>query len=194
MGRLAAKLADYILDKGAIGKEDYEIYQYGFQTGLEMLSCLIVTLLLSLKLKMFGEYIVFFSIFILLRSYAGGLHLNRFLSCFVCSCFVEIATLLFAKNYQFPSKISFFIILGMTFMVKVIKPIDHENRPISDGERLIFKKCLNTILIVIILLDIFIYYIRQNYYLSLMAITIIVVVISMIIGKWKNFKNGDIIG
>ena len=64
--------------------------------------------------KMFGEYIVFFSIFILLRSYAGGLHLNRFLSCFVCSCFVEIATLLFAKNYQFPSKISFFIILGMT--------------------------------------------------------------------------------
>lgn len=194
MGRLAAKLADYILDKGAIEKEDYEIYQYGFQSGLEMLSCLIVALLLSLKLKMFGEYIVFFSIFILLRSYAGGLHLNRFILCFICSCFVEIATLLFAKNYQFPSKVSFLIILGMILMIKIIKPIDHENRPISDGERLFFKKRLNIILNIIILLDIFLYYIQQNYFLSLMAITMIVVVISMIIEKWKNYKNGDIIG
>ena len=64
MGGLASKLADYILDKGAIEKEDYEIYQYGLQTGLEMLSCLIVALLLSLRLKMFDEFIVFFSIFI----------------------------------------------------------------------------------------------------------------------------------
>lgn len=183
MGGLASKLADYILDKGAIEKEDYEIYQYGLQTGLEMLSCLIVALLLSLRLKMFDEFIVFFSIFILLRSYAGGLHLNSFVLCFICSCSVEIATLLFAKNYQFSGRMSFFIILCMILMIKIIKPIDHKNRPVSDGERLFFKKRLDIILGVIFLLSIFLYYIQQNYYLSLIAVTMIIVVISMIIAR-----------
>ena len=41
MKYFSEKLTGYIVKSGAVPEESYEIYQYGFQIGLEMLSCLL---------------------------------------------------------------------------------------------------------------------------------------------------------
>lgn len=41
MKYFSEKLTSYIVKSGAVPEESYEIYQYGFQIGLEMLSCLL---------------------------------------------------------------------------------------------------------------------------------------------------------
>ena len=46
---LSEKLTDYVINTGAVSKELYAVYQYGFQIGLEMLSCLLVCLIISSK-------------------------------------------------------------------------------------------------------------------------------------------------
>jgi hypothetical protein len=54
MKRLSEKITDYILRSGAIQKESYALYQYGFQIGLEMISCLFVCSLGKGKWKLCG--------------------------------------------------------------------------------------------------------------------------------------------
>ena len=55
MEYLSAKLANYILKKGLIDTEAYEIYQYGFQCFLEVSVSTICSLFLALLLHMLPE-------------------------------------------------------------------------------------------------------------------------------------------
>lgn len=186
MHRLAIKLTDYILDKGAIGEESYEIYRFGFQTAMEMGSCIIVSMAIALKMHMLLEYVIFLSIFILVRSYAGGLHLDSFWACFVCSCIVQSGVLLIAKNYELSRNASFLVILGAIIAIKIIRPVEHINRPLEQSAKKYFQKKLNVILCGIFLISMVLFGMKIDKYLSLSALTMIVIVASMIIGKWKQ--------
>ena len=85
MNKVAGLLASYIIEKGVVKEEYREVYEYGFTILLEMVSFVVFSVAVSLYLHMVLEGILFFVIFILLRSYAGGLHLNNFYACFVLS-------------------------------------------------------------------------------------------------------------
>ena len=89
MKYFSEKLTSYIVKSGAVPEESYEIYQYGFQIGLEMLSCLLACFGIAVYLHMIPEFVVFTGIFMLLRTYAGGVHLNSFGTCYVCSVAVQ---------------------------------------------------------------------------------------------------------
>ena len=128
------------MDKGAIRKESYDIYCFGFQTAMEMVSCIVVSLFIALKMHMVLEYAIFLGIFILVRSYAGGLHLDSFWACFFCSCVVQSGVLLAAKNYQLSKIASLIIILSMVLMIKIIKPRTCESTVGGECEEIFSKK------------------------------------------------------
>ena len=76
MKYFSEKLTGYIVKSGAVPEESYEIYQYGFQIGLEMLSCLLTCFGIAVYLHMIPEFAVVTGIFMMLRSFVGGVHLN----------------------------------------------------------------------------------------------------------------------
>lgn len=81
MDRLSTKLTNYILLKGVIEENDFEIYQYGFQRFLELFINIMCSIIIAILLNMKLECIVFFLFFIPLRSYSGGFHMEHYLSC-----------------------------------------------------------------------------------------------------------------
>lgn len=52
MKYFSEKLTGYIVKSGVVPEESYAIYQYGFQIGLEMLSCLLVCFGIAVYLHM----------------------------------------------------------------------------------------------------------------------------------------------
>lgn len=186
MERLTYKLTNFILNMGVIKKAEYEMYRYGFQTALEMQSCIIIGILISVKMEMFLEFWVFLGIFILLRSYVGGLHFDKFVTCLIFSAFVLITTLMIVKKYQFPDNTAIIIVICLSMIIKFFKPINNKNRVVEKDEEIIFRRRVNNILFLIILLGLILYFFQQDYYLSLIATTLIIVFISMIAGKWKE--------
>ena len=56
MKQLSERITDYIVKSGAISEESYAIYQYGFQIGLEMGSCFLVSLGIALYLHMIPQF------------------------------------------------------------------------------------------------------------------------------------------
>ena len=59
MDRLSTKLTNYILLKGVIEENDFEIYQYGFQRFLELFINIMCSIIIAILLNMKLECIVF---------------------------------------------------------------------------------------------------------------------------------------
>ena len=107
MEKIAKKLTDYYMRTGLINEKDAAIYQFGWQVSIEILISIIASIGIALYLKMFLEMIFLGGIFIPLRTWAGGVHLDRYWKCFVCSVMVIVVGLVFSKYIHCDETYSF---------------------------------------------------------------------------------------
>lgn len=99
------KLAEYVvrsLIRRNIIKEHREIYQYGFQVGVELTAWGFTCLVISFIWKMQWYCIYVLMIFFLLRSYTGGLHFKNYKMCYFFSCFTVMLILYLGRNINLP--------------------------------------------------------------------------------------------
>ena len=193
MKYLSEKITDYIVKAGAISEKSYAVYQYGFQIGLEMLSCFIVCFFIAIYLHMIPEFIVFTMIFILLRTYAGGVHMNNFWSCFLCSVVVQTAVLLISGMYQMESVLAWvFIVLGSILIVKYA-PVETLSRELDRDEKCHCKQITAQIIMGILVFAGCCTLGGIHEMVSLIAWTVVVVWLSQYIGaiKFKIEKSKD---
>lgn len=185
MKKLADKLADFIVQEGAIPEQAYAVYQYGFQIGLEMLLCFFICLIISLYINMIPESIIFMTIFILLRTYAGGLHMDNFISCLLCSAVVQSSALLLNRYYQFSIIQAWIIIACCSVVIIWLSPVESINRILEDIEKKYFRERTKKILLGIFLFAAFCTVVGLGKYVSLIAEIMIIVLVSQYIGKIK---------
>lgn len=188
---LSEKLTDYVIKTGVISEESYAIYQYGFQIGIEMLSCFLVCLGIGIYLRMIPDFLVFTGSFILLRTYAGGLHLNSFTRCFICSVFVQTLVLLISKQYTILLPIAWVIILGGSILIWRIAPVENINRELDIDEKVHCKRVTVKVLSGIIAFVLVCTLLGMDNMVSLISVTILIVLISQYIGieKYKIEKK-----
>lgn len=185
MNYLSKKLTDYIVKVGVVSKDTYAIYQYGFQIGIEMLSCFLVCFGISVYLHMIPEFIVFTGNFMLLRTYAGGLHLNSFIKCFLCSLIVQVLVLLMSKQVIIILPVSWITILCVSILIFRVAPVDNVNKELDAEEKAYCKKMTMRILFGIIIFSIGCSFCNMDGMVTLTAITMVVVLISQYLGIIK---------
>ena len=140
MRQLSKKLTEYVVKTGIVPVESYEIYQYGFQIGLEMLFSFVVCFGVATYLHMIPEFVVYTGIFMLLRTYAGGVHLNSFRACFTCSIIVQTVTLLISNKFKFTVINAWLIILASAIFIVKVAPVESINRELDSDEKIHCKK------------------------------------------------------
>ncbi len=188
MNKVAGLLASYIIEKGVVKEEYREVYEYGFTILLEMVSFVVFSVAVSLYLHMVLEGILFFVIFILLRSYAGGLHLNNFYACFVLSCLTLWGILLMTQNVYIPITVIVIAFLILEVCVYALYPVESTNREVDSVEDRYFKKRLETYLAIHLVLVLVCAGLKYDRCLVLIVATYVMIVITMVIGKC-NFKK-----
>lgn len=191
MRYLSGKITDFIIKAGVISEESYEIYQYGFQIGMEMFSCFAVCLAIAVYLHMIVEFAVFTMIFMLLRTYAGGIHLNSFSGCFICSVMVQTIILIINRQYTLTCPVSWLIIFCGALLILKVAPVENINRELDLDERKHCKEVTIKVLIGIIFFSAGCTVGRISNILSLIALTILQVLVSQYLGiaKYKYEKN-----
>ena len=192
MRYLSEKNPDYIIKSGAISGESYEIYQYGFQIGLEMGSCFLVSLGIALYLHMIPQFFVFTGVFMLLRTYVGGLHLNSYLGCFICSIAVQTITLLINSTYAIVFPVAWGIILISTVLILKNAPVENINRELDAEEKKHCKEVTMKILASVLIFSIGCTVVGLDSIVSLISMTMLIVSISQYIGmiKYNIEKKG----
>lgn len=189
MEKTAKALADYVIRKGVVDEEDRNIYEFGFAVTMEVGLFALFCMFVSLYLHMFMQGVLFFIVFAPLRSYAGGLHLEKYHSCFVLSCLTFSGVLLSVKYFQFPIWISFIILFILVIAVYVLYPVENINRKVNREEDIYFRKKLKLFLLMDEIIAIVCIILNDKISLSLIIDTFLIVVITMLVGKYKNSKR-----
>lgn len=191
MKRISEKLTGYVINAGAVSEELYAVYQYGFQIGLEMLCCFVVCLSIAVYLHMIPEFIVFTGIFMLLRTYAGGVHLNSFGECFICSVAVQTLVLFIDSKYKFAMTDAWSSIIICAILILKAAPVESINRELESDEKKHCKKVTVKILICVFIFAGCCTIAGSDGMVSLTALTILVILISQYVGvvKYKIEKG-----
>ena len=189
MNFLSKKLTEYILEKGIIEKYNYEIYQYGFQIFLELSLNILCSIIIAVILDMKIECIFFFLFFIPLRSYNGGLHMDRYLSCFLLSCTTLALTLLIVKHFTLDPIFSYLLYAISVFIIIITGPINHPNRDVNSEENIRFKAKSNITLALGFIISITFLLLSNHRYLFLEALVYALVSSTLLIGRLKYVQK-----
>ena len=187
---LSKKLTDYILKKNVIEKENYEIYQYGFESALETMFCFASAIAIAAFMHAIPQALFFSFFFLLMRSYTGGLHLKTFRACYIFSCLLLVACLFLAKNVSAYPIVSTMIYAASVLVILIIGPVDHPNKPVeeSDSKRFMLRSYI--ILGISIVTAIALFISGNRSYLFLEAVTFAFIAITGILGKAFNRYTG----
>ena len=162
----------------------YDTYRYTFLVLLESLAGLITGGFIAVLLDMKLEALLFLSVFFLLRSYAGGIHFKTFGKCYLGSMGIMTGVLCISKYFWIPVFVSTVIMILSISVLLIIKPADLENRSVEAIENIYFRRKLLQILVEVVLLYIIFAVMGRQQYAVLIAITTMVVVILVLLGRW----------
>lgn len=189
MEKLSYILTCYLVKKNVVAAEKSSIYQYGFQIGMEVCLNTIISVLIAFFCHMVWETIIFFVVFMLLRSYAGGLHLRTYICCLICSCMSLFTLLMFVKYWNIDSTIALAMVFMALLVIKLLSPVQDINRPISHDEMKKFRKRLNYSIVIILILSVIFYVSQLKKMLVMISVTSLFMIVILILGKINYAKS-----
>lgn len=185
MEKASRMIASYLVRKKVVRKEEINICQYGLQVGMETCLSIVCGVVIAVLCSMEVETAVFLGVFFMFRSYAGGLHLNTYLGCLVCSCLSQLGLLLLVRNLSVNRNISAVIIICSFICIWLLAPVQDVNRPLSREEKERFRRKLIWAMFVTGGFAFLIYIYSLGKILFTVAATSLLTVIVLIIGKMK---------
>ena len=149
---MATKLAEYIVRKliavSVVEEGDRELYVYGFFLLITRFFFFLVTVAFGVFLKIPCESVIFYIVFILLRSYAGGVHAKTEVACTIWTTLAIGATVFAIRVLEFSSvKILPLLIVG-NLSVFLFSPLENIEKPVDADSRKEYRTICNVLLVV----------------------------------------------
>ena len=191
ISEISKRIAVGLSRSSVIAEEDIDLYTYGFFSLLSKLLFFLVTAFFGILLKITVESILFYVLFSLLRTYAGGIHADKE---WKCLCFTTIAMFLSVLGiklliYFKPTIISILMLTISSIIIIILSPLNTKEKTLSNCERKRYKKISHfIILIYIIIIIIFFNLGFYKYYYSIM-VALVLESILLLIGIINN-KTG----
>lgn len=134
------RIVDTIVKNNKVSDEDLVILEYGLSKMFTFFEDVIFTLVLGYLLQIIVESIIFQTLFILLRMYAGGYHSETEEKCKIYSALVTVSSLVLIKFLPDGTWLSFLFILAASALISILAPVEAVKKPLSDAERKIYRK------------------------------------------------------
>lgn len=117
METLADRITIYLIEKGAINDDDYAIYKYGLQTGMETCICLCTCAIIATYLGVIGEFFIIALTFCPLRTFVGGIHMKHFFACYLSSVIIIIVGALMAREMETLSVVGVILTICIMYLI-----------------------------------------------------------------------------
>lgn len=138
-----------------IEEDNKEIYMYGLECYILKIIHIGIFLSIGLLTDTFLNTIIFLIAYSLLRTYAGGYHANSLRKCFLFSIIISITVVLtsyFLARIEVPNIYNISLLIISLFVVGKFAPADTEKKRHDLLEKKVYKRKVNVILIICILL------------------------------------------
>lgn len=188
MDTLVDVLIEFMRKEKELSNEEEEIYRFGLRVGLEMCLYFVVCFLISLVIEMVKEFIFFFGIFYSIRSYAGGIHMKSYMRCFCVSSVIFVIIMLLTKYFYLNMYLSVGLIIVFVYLIYILAINDEDEAE----EHNFYMKKLRRNMCCIVLLSVGLIIIRQYKILTLVALTLMMILLSKILGLYSKNKYRNI--
>ena len=139
--RIAKRIADTMADAGQLNGDETELYAYGLFIALSHAFFLVFAVTLGFILRIPGEAAIFFTVFCLVRSFAGGIHARTEGACTVSTVvLIAVFETLIRLSSLLRTYIPFYAILVLcSAVLTVFGPVGHPNKPLEARDRRRYK-------------------------------------------------------
>ena len=140
--KIAGKVMDALCAASVVNEDDRELYSYGFFVLLSSMFFFIVTSIFGAIFNVLWESVLFFVMFTLIRSYAGGVHASKEITCSIytsLSMLVCVALIQLQKHFEL-FVVPLIVIFVSYIVIVVLCPLDTDEKPLDDSERKKYKK------------------------------------------------------
>lgn len=177
MEKITIYLTNYLCSNNIIEQKDYEIYKFGFQAGIELITCLFCSIMIAKLTRTTISVLIFWGIFFTVRTYIGGIHLKKYMHCFWISLLFSNGSAIINRNHIIYYQKAFWAIglLVILLLGYVLLGFDKYKK-----ENLYYLKKL-ALNLVFLLVFIFIFYKTEKWeYISQCTYTLSIIVLSLI--------------
>lgn len=187
--KISEKTSTRLVEKNIIQASGKELYSYGIRNGLLLLLNIITVVVIGI---IFGDVlrsILFMSLYIPLRSFAGGYHARTPQMCYIFSVMLIIAVLLAMKHLDISCFICIISINILYVIIALLSPVEDVNKRLDTVERKVFK---TRTIIVILVEDVFnlgCLLLKRNDWLECSFLVVVVVVLLILLGKITNITR-----
>lgn len=193
--RLANRIVLRLIELSVIEEGDAELYIYGFFIVISRLFFFLVTISAGLLAGVPVESILFYIVFLTLRSYAGGVHARTERSCTVLTTLALLVSVLLIKLFEMHTA-GFvpLLMLGIgSLCILLISPLDSDEKPLNRNEKRKYKTiCLVSLMLcLIVALIAWVYLISSVFYPLVCGIFLESIL--LVIGKIRSHRKNGII-
>lgn len=152
ISKIAQKIVDALCVASVVDEEDKELYTYGFFVLVSRIFFFLVTIIWGIAFGILWESILFYFIFTVIRSYAGGVHASKESSCTLYTSLAMLISTMIIKMFLYMEMtvVSAMILLIGYVLIVIFSPLDTNEKPLDDNERRKYKK-ITCLLVTVVL-------------------------------------------
>ncbi|MDF2542300.1 MAG: accessory protein regulator protein [Herbinix sp.] len=183
------QITDKLVSDGIIKEEEKELYAYGLQQGILILSNLAITIILSLLVGMLYQSILFLIAYLPLRVYGGGYHAKTQRKCFYYSVLLSSVVLLVIKIIPVYTVLLVFLVISAGIIVYELSPVEDVNKPLDQVEIMIYRRKTRSILLLEMMILLLLFLIDCKKLALPITVSIIVMAIMVLLGKIRQTQK-----
>lgn len=193
ISKLSEKAVDMFFSHSALSHEDKELYIYGFFLLLSKAFFFLLTVIFGALFGIAVESALFFILFSVLRSYAGGIHASKESSCTIFTTLAILASVALIRisiNYSLSIPTISLLILSASIIL-LLCPLDSAAKQLTREEKRMYRKKAIFCTIVILMFSVLFLALRFHSLLYVCAISLGLESILLLIGKCAEKKSGS---
>lgn len=162
------------------------IVEYGLERGKKELLFWGYIVLVGVALGVLWQGLVFWISFCAIRRYAGGYHADTEKRC-LCISTAVILLVFLSMKYCTWGMLELFLLQGSCYgIIMLLSPVSNKNRPLDELERKKFQRYARVVATVLMTGTLFAYVARVIYIVIPVAMSFLVITLSLLMGVCKN--------
>lgn len=149
---LSSQVVATLLNNKIISYEQKDIYQYGFEILISSLVTFFIVFICGCIFNCIIPSLIYFVLFVILRSICGGYHASNYFNCNMVFLFVTIGVIVSYKYIQVEdfSELHYLICILSFICMIMYSPIENDCKPLTIAQKKKFR-ILGTVLVLIII-------------------------------------------
>lgn len=179
----ASLVVDLLIRHQIIENQQAPTYQYGFEILISSAITCMIAVSLGIAFKCLFASLLYFGMFVVLRSICGGYHANTYWQCNMVFFFVTtivLALFRFLPIVKF-NELHYCIIALSILITAVYAPVENKNKPLTKKQKTIFRIIGIVMTMLLALISCLLLIIFRNSYCILIDATLLVVALSMFV-------------